>query len=226
LKNLVIAIDGPAASGKSTTSKLAAQRLGYIYVDTGAMYRAMTLKVLEHHIDTGDKRTIAELAEKTEISFKRRDGELRVLLDQRDVTESIRSQAVTKAVSAVSMVEEVRESMVRIQRSMAEQGGIVVEGRDIGTVVFPKADLKIFMVADVRQRATRRQKELAQQGTEVVLDELVEDIRLRDQKDSGRGISPLRKASDAIELDTSDLSIEQQVEFIVREAEKIQRQRT
>lgn len=187
------------------------------------MYRAMTLKVLKRGLDARDEDAVAQLAAATEITFKQRNHELRVLLDQHDVTEEIRSQAVTKAVSAVSMVKEVRELMVREQRKIAEQGDIVVEGRDIGTVVFPHADVKIYMVADVRQRALRRQKELRQQGVEVELEELMRDIRERDQKDSGRGISPLRKAADAIELDTSNLSIAEQVDFIVREVEKIRR---
>ena len=220
---MVIAIDGPAASGKSTTSKLVAQRLGYLYVDTGAMYRAMTLKVLESNTNLEDKQAIARLARSTEICLQPHNSELRVFVDKRDVTEAIRSQEVTKAVSAVSMVKDVREFMVRQQRRMSERGGVIVEGRDIGTVVLPDADLKIFMVADVRQRAQRRQEELRQQGIEVPLDDLIEEIRERDRKDSDRDISPLRKSADAIELDTSHLTIEEQVDFITRKVEEIQR---
>jgi cytidylate kinase len=221
LKNLVIAIDGPAASGKSSTSKLAAKRLGYVYVDTGAMYRAMTLKVLDHKIQLGDQQAIIDLAEKTAIELRVCDGDLKVFLDNQDVTEKIRSLQVTRAVSAVSAIQDVRHLMVREQRKMGERGGIVVEGRDIGTVVFPNADLKIYMVADVERRAKRRQKDLEQQGVSVDLDELIGEIRERDEKDSGRHVSPLRKAEDAVVLDTSTLSIEDQVEFIVKNVEEI-----
>lgn len=221
MKNLVIAIDGPAASGKSTTAKLAAQRLGYVYVDTGAMYRAMTLKVLEHHIHHAEQEAIIKLAESTEIGLQVRNGELKVLLDGCDVTKKIRSQEVTKAVSAVSAIQKVRDIMVREQRKMGERGGIVVEGRDIGTVVFPQAEVKIFMVADVERRAKRRQNDLERQGIHVELDELIKEIRERDEKDSGRNISPLRKADDAMVLDTSELSIEEQVDCIVKKVEEI-----
>lgn len=223
MKNLVIAIDGPAASGKSSTSKLAAKRLGYLYVDTGAMYRAMTLNVLEHNINPSDQQAIIDLADKTAIELKVRDGDLKVFLNTRDVTENIRTQQVTRAVSAVSAIQNVRNLMVREQRKMGECRGIVVEGRDIGTVVFPDADLKIYMVADVERRAKRRQKELEEQGVAVQLDELMKEIRERDEKDSARHVSPLRKAEDAVVLDTSTLSIDEQVEFIVRKAEEILR---
>lgn len=221
MKKLVIAIDGPAASGKSTTSKLTAERLGYLHVDTGAMYRAMTLKVLEQHIDVNDEAKIGQLAEQTEIRLEQVKGTLKVLLDNRDVSDAIRSQKVTKAVSAVSSFKVVREVMVREQRRMGEHGGIVLEGRDIGTVVFPDADLKIFMIAQVEERARRRQIELQKQQVDIPLQQLVDEIIERDGKDSKRDISPLRKADDAIVLDTSNLSIEQQVEFIVNQAKKI-----
>lgn len=197
-----------------------------MYVDTGAMYRAMTLKVLEHNIDVHDERAIAQLTSSTEICFERCNDDLRVILDNRDVTQKIRSQAVTRAVSAISAVKEVRDLMVREQRKMSSQGDIVVEGRDIGTVVFPQADVKIYMVADARQRALRRQKELRQQGVDVDVIDLEKDIQERDRKDSGRGISPLRKAADAVELDTSHLSIEEQVDFIIREVEKVRHLRS
>lgn len=221
MKKLVIAIDGPAASGKSTTSKLTAERLGYLHVDTGAMYRAMTLKVLEEHIDVNDELKIGQLAEQTEIRLQQVERMLKVFLDKRDVSDAIRSQKVTKAVSAVSSIRIVREVMVREQRRMGEHGGIVLEGRDIGTVVFPDADLKIFMVANVEERARRRQKELQKQHVDIPLQQLVDEIVERDGKDSKRDISPLRKADDAIVLDTSNMSIEQQVEFIVNQAKKI-----
>ena len=215
LKKLVIAIDGPAASGKSTTSKLLAKRLGYLYVDTGAMYRAMTLKVLQQKIPLDRVQEIARLADQTEIRLAQEGDELKVFLDKRDVTTAIRTQPVTRAVSAVSMIPAVREVMVREQRRMGKAGGIVLEGRDIGTVVFPNADLKVFMVADVQERARRRQKDLQEQNVTLPLTELVDDIVERDRKDSGRAVSPLRKADDALILDTSHLSINDQVSYIL-----------
>ncbi len=221
MKKLVIAIDGPAASGKSTTSKLIARRLGYLYVDTGAMYRAMTLKVLEQKIDLDDCDAIGQLARQTKISLVHINNELRVLLDGRDVTRAIRSQQVTKSVSAISMIDSVREVMVREQRRMGTEGGIVLEGRDIGTVVFPNADLKVYMVADVEKRASRRLKDLEKQGVEVSLEDLKQEIIERDRKDSKRNISPLRKADDAIVIDTSDLTVDQQVELIVTKANSV-----
>ena len=225
LKRLVIAIDGPAASGKSTTSRLVAKRLRYVHLDTGAMYRAMTLKVLQQHISLDQTAAIGQLAEKTEIRLEQRDGESKVFLDNEDVTQAIRAQAVTRAVSAISMIKKVREVMVREQRRMGGHGGIVLEGRDIGTVVFPDADLKIFMVAHVEERSRRRQKELEKQGVTVSLEELVQEIVERDQKDSKREISPLQKADDALILDTSEMTIAEQAEFIVRKALEILKQR-
>jgi len=222
-RKLVIAIDGPAASGKSTTAKLIADRLNYLHVDTGAMYRAMTLKVLQANVNPDDQKSIEGLAEKTEIRFRREGGEVRVLLDDQDVTAGIRSRAVTKAVSAVSSVRKVREVMVREQRKMGGESSIVLEGRDIGTVVFPDADLKIFMLANPEERARRRQRELMQQGVDIELDTLQKEIVERDNYDSRRDISPLKKADDAIVLDTSNMSIEQQVEFIVNKVREILR---
>jgi len=218
LKKLVIAIDGPAASGKSTTSKIVAKRLGYLYVDTGAMYRAITLKVLQHKIKLDQQEEIDRLAEKTKIRLEQGEDELKVFLDNQDVTKAIRSQAVTKAVSAVSMRRKVRDVLVREQRRMGQRGGVVLEGRDIGTVVFPDADLKIFMIADVEERANRRQKDLKKEGVDVPLDQLIKEIRERDRKDSGREISPLRKAKGALVLDTSHMTITEQADLIVNRA--------
>ena len=221
LKNLVIAIDGPAASGKSTTAKLVAGRLGYLYVDTGAMYRAMTLKVLENGIDPKDELAVGALADTTIIRLEHSNHSLRVYLDGRDVTDAIRKPEVTRNVSAVSAMKRVREAMVREQRRMGERGGIVLEGRDIGTVVFPNADLKIFMVANVDERAKRRNAELQEKGLSVSLEQLKEEIIERDQKDSLREISPLRKAADAVVIVTSAVTIDEQVDRIVQEAEAI-----
>lgn len=220
MKKLVIAIDGPAASGKSTTARIVAERLGYLHVDTGAMYRAMTLKVLQHGIPPGDETSIAALARETTITISVADGRRTVRLDGRDVDAEIRSPEVTRAVSEVSSMKVVRELMVREQRRLASGGGVVLEGRDIGTVVLPDADVKVFMVADVAERARRRRLELSEQRIDLPLDLLIEEIRERDRRDSSRQMSPLRMAPDAVEIDTSSLSIGEQVERILLEVEK------
>ena len=224
-KKLVIAIDGPAASGKSTTAKRVARRMGYLHVDTGAMYRAVTLKVLREGIDPWDEPRVADVARHTKIEFRRVHSGLRLLLDGDDVTEEIRSVEVTQAVSRVSCIPAVRAALVAMQQKLGSRGGIVLEGRDIGTVVFPDADLKIFMIADLDERAKRRHKELRARGESADSKELKEEIRRRDQLDSTRKESPLRKAPDAIEVDTSSLTVEEQVEFVVRKAKEILRKR-
>jgi len=221
LKKLVIAIDGPAASGKSTTAKLVAKRLGYMYIDTGAMYRAMTLKVLENKVPVDDEGAVSRLAETTHIEVMQDGDSLRVFLDRRDVTKEIRSQPVTNAASAVSSYRKVRELMVREQQRMGERGGVVVEGRDIGTVVFPEAGLKVFMVASPEIRAERRRKELEAGGVTVTFEQLVNEIKERDRKDSERSLSPLKRADGAVMVDTSEMTIDEQVEFILDMVKRI-----
>jgi cytidylate kinase len=218
VKKLVIAIDGPAASGKSTTAKLVARRLGYLHIDTGAMYRAITLKILRSSAGEFYSKRVAAIVNETKIELKPADGSLRVLLDGEDVTDEIRSPEVTAAVSSVSQIREVRQAMVKEQRKMGRDGGVVLEGRDIGTVVFPEADLKIYMVASIEARAERRRRELDARGIASEFEALKSAIHHRDKKDSTRDESPLRKAYDAIELDTSELTIEEQVSFIVSQA--------
>ncbi len=222
-KKLVIAIDGPAASGKSTTARLVAAALNYLYVDTGAMYRAVTLKVLRKRLDPEDELYIEEVARLARIDLKNGAEGLRVFLDDEDVTEEIRSAEVTRNVSAVSRIRGVREAMVRLQRHIGLIGGVVLEGRDIGTVVFPNADLKIFMVAELDARVQRRRDELHARGTQIRPEMLREEIKRRDELDSTRQESPLVKAADAIELDTSKLTIEEQVDFVVRKAKEFLR---
>lgn len=224
MKKIIIAIDGPAASGKSTTAKLVAERLGYLHIDTGAMYRAMALKVLRSNISPSDSAAVARLTTTTSVRLIRtQDAEhkLRVELDGREVSDEIRLPEVTSIVSAVSIVPEVRALMVNEQRAMGSEGGIVLEGRDIGTVVFPNAELKIFMKADSRERARRRVKELEEKGVAVPLEKLEQEIIERDSIDSQRELSPLRKADDAVELDTTKLTIAEQVDFIVTKAKEI-----
>jgi len=214
-RKLVIAIDGPAASGKSTTARLVAEELGYVHVDTGAMYRAVTLKVLRAGIDPADRAGIGRLLETTHVALRREGPETRVLLDGEDVTAPIRTPDVTRAVSMVSSHRSVRQAMVREQRRMGSEGGIVLEGRDIGTVVFPDADLKFFMVAGIEARARRRGEELRSRGITPDLKSLAEEIGERDRLDSTRKESPLRKAGDAIEIDTSEMTIEEQVRAVL-----------
>jgi cytidylate kinase len=221
LMKITIAIDGPAASGKSTTAKLVAHKLGYLHIDTGAMYRALTLKALDEKIDLSDKKEIVHLAQTSTIRLEVKDSTTKVFLDGTEVTKRIRTQQVNRSVSTVSSYKGVRDVMVQAQQQMAASGGVVLEGRDIGTVVLPKAELKIFMIASVEERARRRKKDLALVGIEADQDDLVKEIDARDQKDSTREASPLRKAPDAIELDTSTLAIEEQVDFILERAKDI-----
>jgi cytidylate kinase len=221
LKKIVIAIDGPAASGKSTTAKLVAKELGYLHIDTGAMYRAITAEVLEKKIDLADEGKIVRLARSSKIRLERVAGNIRIFLNEDDVTEKIRTPLVNRTVSTISSYKGVREVMVEEQRKMAEQGGVVLEGRDIGTVVVPSAELKFFMIAGVEERANRRRNELVLSGIETDAGDLIREIESRDRKDSTREVSPMMKASDAIELDTTHLSIEEQVDFVVKRARKI-----
>ncbi len=221
MRTIVIAIDGPAASGKSTTARLVARRLGYLHIDTGAMYRAVTLRVLEENIPLEDADRVASLAEKTQLRLEKGDNGVRVFVDGREVTQQVRSAQVTRSVSVVSSYQRVPNVLVREQRKMAEGGGVVLEGRDIGTVVLPNADLKIYMVASVRERVKRRQEDLKVAGVDIDGSALEKEITERDRLDSTREASPLRKASDAIEIDTSSLSIEEQVALVVDKAKEL-----
>lgn len=223
MKKIIIALDGPAASGKSTTARLVSKKLNYIYVDTGAMYRAVTFLFLENKIDP-DKVTPAEVTEllaRFPVSLKIVDGVQHVLVGAKDVSEEIRLPKVTANVSAVAAVPSVRKEMVKLQQAMGKEKGLVMDGRDIGTIVFPEAELKIFMIADPAARAKRRQLELEAKGQTVVFDTLLQEIEHRDFLDSNREDSPLRQAEDALTLDTSNLTIDQQVDWIVSKAEKI-----
>lgn len=220
-RGLVIAVDGPASSGKSTTARLLAQKLGYMHVDTGAMYRAVALKMLRRGIELTDDERVMELLRSTDVGQIEKDSQPRILLDGEDVTDEIRSPEVSLWVGPVSEDRRVREQLVGWQRQLGRQGGVVLDGRDIGTVVFPEADLKIFMKADIRTRAKRRRKEMMGRGIEQTLDEVEAAIETRDARDSSREHSPLRKADDAIELDTSHLTIGDQVQRVLDLAKKI-----
>ncbi len=212
---MIVAIDGPAATGKSTSAKLVAQKLGFTYMDTGAMYRCVTLSVLRNHIALADEEALQLLIQEMDIHFDKTGDKLVVCLNKEDVSTLIRKPEVTSHVSAVSALPQVRNHMVAIQRRSAKNQDCVIEGRDIGTIVFPKADVKFFLVADDIVRAKRRQLDLKAIGEEKTIDELVEEIRRRDRFDSERSHSPLKKADDAIEVDTSELTIDEQVDFMV-----------
>ena len=209
---MIIAIDGPSASGKSTTAKGVAERLGITHLDTGAMYRAVTLGIIEHGIDLDDHERICKFLEELEINF---DSLNDIWANGHNVTGKIRTTEVSSNVSAVSAISQVREKMVAIQRVIAEGSGCVLEGRDIGTVVFPNADYKFFLVADLEIRAKRRLVELEKIGENISLSEIISDIQNRDQLDSSRDISPLVQAEDAITINTSKLTIDEQIEKIV-----------
>ena len=214
-KTIAIAIDGPAAAGKSTVSKLVAKKLQFVYVDTGAMYRALTLTALEAGADLESEEALLTLLQGIDIVLMQHDDGQKVLVNSNDVTEAIRTNEVTNNVSVVAKHPLVREEMVRRQQKLAADNGIVMDGRDIGTRVLPDADVKIFMIASVEERAERRYKENIAKGFEADLAQLKEEIRLRDKLDSEREASPLVKAEDAVEIDTTALSIEGVVEKIL-----------
>jgi len=214
---MIIAIDGPAGSGKSTVSKKVAERLGILYVDTGAMYRALTLKAMEKRLNLEDKGALVEMTKNSKIKLSiDKDNSLTVFLDGRDVSEEIRTPELTKNIKFIAHTPGVRKEMVKMQRSAAKNDkGAVLEGRDIGTVVFPDADKKFYLDADFKERVGRRYKELIEGGQEVELSEIKEDVRVRDKNDMERELAPLKKADDAITIDTTKLSIEETVEKIL-----------
>jgi CMP/dCMP kinase len=211
-----IAIDGPAGAGKSTVAKIVANRLGLVYIDTGAMYRALTWKALAQKVDLLDEQRLTELAGCTEITLAQApSGPIIVSCDDQDVSEEIRNQEVTGAVSTVASVAGVRRRMVELQQKMAAQGGVVMDGRDIGTHVLPNAEYKFFLTATLQQRARRRWLELKAKGQQIDLAVLEQQIAERDRLDSSRETAPLVAAADAIWIDTDTLSIEEVVEKIV-----------
>lgn len=211
---IIVAIDGPAGAGKSTTARRVAERLGYIYIDTGAMYRAVTLAAVQAHTEITDE-AIRDLIAHTDIRLAHTDQGQRTYVNGRDVTDQLRNPEVTNLVSTISAMPVVRRAMVRIQREIGEQGGVVMDGRDIGTVVFPRAEVKVYLIADVEERVRRRLLEARLQGFEVDEHDVRRQIMERDKIDSERSDSPLTKADGAAEIDTTALTIDQQVESIL-----------
>lgn len=222
MKSIRIAIDGPASSGKSTVAKIIAKNLGYTYLDTGAMYRSATYLALQNELTENNVREILEALSKHPISFGRaEDGSQTVFVGDKDVTLAIRQNDVTNNVSWVAAIPEVREELVEQQRRIAKNGAIIMDGRDIGTVVLPDAELKIFLIASVEERAERRFKENQEKGIETDFETLKREIAERDYKDSHRNVSPLKAADDAITFDTTGVDIDGVVKFIQEKAEKI-----
>ena len=218
-KQLQIAIDGPAAAGKSTAAKIVAAKLSYIYIDTGAMYRAITYKALKRNIDVEDGVALGRLLADTTIALVQGENGQLVLMDGEDVTEVIRTDEVTNNVSAVARHREVRRDMTIRQQELAAKGGVVMDGRDIGTSVLPKADVKIFLLAGVEERAKRRHAENLKKGFSSDLENLKREIAMRDKMDTERVESPLRKAEGAVEIDTTHMSIDEVADAIMAAAE-------
>tara|TARA_B100000427_G_scaffold155183_1_gene129064 strand:+ start:445 stop:1119 length:675 start_codon:yes stop_codon:yes gene_type:complete len=213
---MIIAIDGPAASGKSTSAKLLAKELGYLYLDTGAMYRCIAFSILENKIDISNQDSLTKFLKNFEIDLKKTNNNLSFFVNGKNVTNKIRKSDVSQKVSEVSAIPIIREYMVRIQRSFTKNNSCVMEGRDIGTVVFPNAEFKFFFIASNEVRAKRRQLELESLGEKKSLVNLMHEIKKRDKFDSERGHSPLRKAFNAIEVDTTNMTIDEQVNFMLR----------
>ncbi len=215
---MIIAIDGPAGAGKSTAAKILAQRLGFLYIDTGAMYRALTLKAIEKGIDIKNQRLMIELAQDSNIDLlnDKSTGALKVFLDGRDVSQEIRQPRITKIVSDIAKIKEVRQVLLGLQRKLGRQKDSVLDGRDIGTVVFPEADKKFYIDARPEERFLRRYKELKGLGQDVALDDVKNDLQNRDTIDSTRDFAPLKKAEDAVYIDTTDMTIEEVVNQMLR----------
>lgn len=210
-----VAIDGPAGAGKSTIAREAAKRLGYVYVDTGALYRAVALYVLQRHIDPDDGKKVVSVLPMIEVELKYVDGEQRVYLCGENVSRVIRTPEVSMAASTVSAYPKVRELLFKLQQETAANNNVIMDGRDIGTVVLPKAQVKIFLTASAEERATRRYNELTEQGKKVIYEEILEDIKIRDYNDSHRAIAPLKQAPDAVLIDTTELTIEESINAVV-----------
>jgi cytidylate kinase len=217
---LIIAIDGPSAAGKSTLAKRLAQDLGFTYLDTGGMYRALALKVLREGIDISNDESLTELIGRTDIDLVATEGKLKVLLDGGDVSHEIRTPEVSQMASKASALRVVRRWMLVLQRGFGRRGNVVAEGRDIGTVVFPDAEVKIYLDATVQERARRRVEELRKAGRQVSLEETLREMGERDKRDSERDLAPLRKANDAIAIDSTSLDAEALAQKVMQQIRK------
>ena len=222
-KKIIIAIDGLSGSGKSSTAKLLAKEMNYKYLDSGAMYRAVTLYIIENSIDYKNLKTLKTILDKIELEFIKDDvsGSYQIHLNNKNVEKNIRSKKVSELVSEISKISIIRKKLVQMQRTIGNKKGIVMEGRDIGTVVFPRAELKIFMQADLNIRAKRRFNEFEKLGKKISLEEVKSNLIDRDNKDSNREDSPLKVTSNSLILDTTSITLEEQIEFIKKEAKKI-----
>ena len=215
-KRLTIAIDGPSGAGKSTVARSLAKRLGYVYIDTGAMYRSVALRVKEKGISPEDEMAVHKLASSLHLSFITQGEQIHVLCDGSDVTEAIRTPEISRLASMISKQKGVREALVQMQRKMGEGGGVILEGRDIGTVVFPDADVKFYLDAEGEERVRRRYHEMTEKGVRVNFKETQEELIQRDHNDMYRDHSPLKKAEDAVFIDSTHRSVEEVVEEMIR----------
>ncbi|MEO0090004.1 MAG: (d)CMP kinase [candidate division WOR-3 bacterium] len=213
-KNFIVAIDGYAGSGKSTIAKEVAKRLNFFYLDTGAMYRAITYKIIKEKIDYKNEQKLAKVLKNIKIDFRNENNKIKIYLNNEDVTDKIREPKVERLVSPVSAIKIVREKMVKLQRKIAHQKNIIAEGRDITSVVFPKANLKIFVDCELKERAKRRFKEAKEKGYKIKFSEVLKNLIIRDKIDQERKYSPLRKTSDSIYLNTTNLTIEEEIDLV------------
>lgn len=220
-KRLIITIDGPSAAGKSTIGKLLAKELDYLYLDTGAMYRAIAWQVVESRINPTNRKKITKIAKECRISFRREGDEMRIFCDDRDISDKIRGERIGKVASVVSIIPEVRKEMVKRQRDLAKRGGIVLEGRDTATVVCPAADIKFYLDASPQARGKRRFLEIRDKSIAKDLKNITEEIKQRDQRDSRRKYSPLKKAEDAICIDSTSLKIEEVLQLMLQKVNKL-----
>lgn len=215
MEKIAVAIDGPSGAGKSTIARAAAQKLGFIYVDTGALYRSIALVAYRANLPTEDVSGVCELIKKSKIEIRYEDGVQNVYLDNENVSEIIRTPEVTRYASLVSAVKEVREYLLDVQRDMAKTNNVIMDGRDIGTVILPNAQVKIFLTASAEERAKRRYDELVAKGIDVNFDEVLHDMQERDLQDYTRKTAPLKKADDAIELNTDKLNLTESIQLVL-----------